>query len=271
MDRFTVHGATKTISFRLAMALIALLTLGGTARADMASHRAIYSISLASARFGSNVAAITGKMALEVADGCDGWTFRQRIVQRIVNTEGAEIQSSSNFASWESKDGARYRFEQRTRRNGKTIEEFSGRAEMTGVKGGTAYFTKPEKREIALPPGTLFPTMHTVRLIDRARAGDRSFVSVVFDGSSFDKPNLVNALIGASDKLPGLTEDGGPETGWPVRLAFFSLTKVAMEPDVEIGVWLQADGVVREVEFDYGSSRIRGELEQFEIFPPLSC
>lgn len=271
MDRFTVPAATTTISFRLALALIALLTLGGPARADLASHRAIYSISLASSEYGSDVAAITGKMALEVADGCDGWTFRQRIVQRIVSLEGAEIQSSSNFASWESKDGTRFRFEQRTLRNGETIAEFSGRAVMEGVKGGVAYYTKPEKREIALPPGTLFPTMHTVRLIERARAGDRNFLSTVFDGSNFDNPNRVNAFIGPSQKLPGLTEDAGPETSWPIRLAFFPLTHVAMEPDVEIGVLLQDDGIVREVEFDYGSSRIRGELEQFEIIPPVPC
>ncbi len=269
MDRFTVPAATKTISFHLA--LIALLTLCGTARADMASHRAIYSISLASSQDGSDVAAITGKMALEVADGCDGWTFRQRIVQRIVNLEGAEIQSSSNFASWESKDGTRFRFEQRTMRDGKTIGEFSGRAVIGGVKGGVAYYTKPEKREVPLPPGTLFPTMHTVRLIDHARAGDRNFLSIVFDGSNFDNPNLVNAFIVPSEKLPGLIENSDLETVWPIRLAFFSLAHVAMEPDVEIGVLLQGDGIVREVEFDYGRSRVRGELEQFEIFPPLAC
>lgn len=263
--------SASTISLPLVAAMAAALAAGGAAGAEMASHRAIYTLELGRAGYAANVAELSGQLALDVAETCDGWTYEERTVRRIVGVDGAETRIVTSFSSWESKDGTRFRFVQRTRRDGETVEEFSGRAEMTDAGGGIAYFTKPEGVEIRLPPGTLFPFRHNARLIARAEAGDRQFVAVLFDGSGLDNPNRVSAFIGRRTQVPGLVAGAGPQTAWPVRFAFFSLDRGAVEPDVEIGVLLQADGVARELDIDYGAFAVHGQIERFEPVSPVPC
>ena len=206
----------------------------GAAQTNLAPHRALYTMTLKATSRASDIAELGGRMLIEIADACDGWTLEQRIALTIVNTEGDEIRSYTSFTSWESKDGQRFRFEQQTKQGDVTVDELSGAAELQGTEGGTATLTKPRKTEIALPPGTVFPNQHTEMLIARAEAGEMFFSRVVFDGTSMDNPNLVSAFIGAPTTAPSLAgEDQAPE-GWPVRLAFFHIDAQSPEPDVEI-------------------------------------
>ena len=259
---------------RLAAALAVFVALGVAASAgqtSLAPHRALYTMSLQATSRASDVAELGGRMLVEIADACDGWTLKQRIALTIVNVEGDRVHSYTSFTSWESKDGQRFRFEQQTKQGGVTIDELSGAAELRGASGGTATLTKPREAEIVLPPGTVFPNQHTELLIAGAEAGETFFTRVVFDGTSLDNPNLVSAFIGAPVTAPGLAgEDQVPEA-WPVRLAFFPIDTQAPEPDVEIGILLQKNGVARGVELDYGSFVIEGRLDELELLPPMSC
>ena len=259
------------VPLRLAVAFTACLAFSGAARADLVSHRGVYTMRLVSSAFRSDVAQLDGRMALHVADVCDGWTVEQRIAFRIVDFSGVEVRSYTSFTSWESKDGNRFRFEQETRRDGDTIEELSGRAELTGDQGGVAHLNKPDEITIRLPPGTVFPSRHTEQLIAHAKAGERHFSRIVFDGSTLDNPNRVSAFIGRPMQMPAFDDDAEPQTAWPVRLAFFYVEASKAEPDVELGMLLQADGVAREVEIDYGDFTVRGELDEFELLPPVRC
>ncbi len=262
-------------SFSNSLALVAVLmtTLAGSggAYADLISHRAFYAMSLQSARYGSDIAALGGKMVLQVVDTCDGWTLDQRIALKIFDPKGNELNSYITFASWESKDGSQFSFRQQTRFGGHLVEESSGRAELDPSVGGTAYYTKPEEIEITLPPGTIFPTRHTDLVIEGAAAGERQVAVIVFDGSSLDNPSRVSAFIGAASEMEGLIEGDGPRTTWPGHLAFFPMTKASAVPEVEIGMLLQDDGVARSVDLDYGDFAIHGELIEFEVVAPKDC
>ena len=238
---------------------------------DLVSHRAVYTLSLASTRVANIVAALSGRMAIEVVDVCDGWTLEQRIGLRIVSPDGSEVDSYTSFTSWESKDGTQFRFEQATKRDGVTIEELSGRAVLEPGKPGVAHLTKPKEMEIPLPAGTLFPTRHTELLIDRALAGGNHFLGVVFDGSTVDNPNKVSVFIGSPATYPALGNGTGTRIGWPIRVAFFSLKQNTPEPDIEIGLILQADGVAREIDLDYQGFTIHGELDSYEPLTPPNC
>lgn len=262
---------TREAAIILVVTLVATFGTDRGARADLASHRAVYAMSLGLATSKSDVRELTGQMAFEIADACDGWTLEQRIALEIVNLRGSEVRSYTSFTSWESKDGTSFRFEQETKQNGQTIEQLSGRAALDVGHGGIALLTRPEKMDIVLPPGTLFPSKHTEELIERARAGDKHFVRVVFDGSTIENPNSVSAFIGERAEMDGAGDDAGMRTVWPVRLAFFPLDRQTPEPDVEIGLLLQADGIAREVWIDYGSFTIHGELEAFELLSPVAC
>ena len=61
--------------------------------------------------------------------------------------EAQDVDIVSNFVTWESEDGLRYRFNQKETRNGEVDEEIRGEANLDGPgKGGMADFEKPKPR-----------------------------------------------------------------------------------------------------------------------------
>ena len=51
----------------------------------------------------------TGTMGYEVMDACDGWAVRQRLSMRLTNSDGQDIEMVSDYATWEAKDGLKFR------------------------------------------------------------------------------------------------------------------------------------------------------------------
>ncbi len=255
---------------RLTLAVVVILFAGLSAdagrAATLASHRALYLLKGES----KGTVAIDGEMAFETVDVCDGWTVKQQTMLRVAGP-GGETRSLISSTSWESKDGRRFRFERSTRRNGVLVEKAGGRAEMSENGGGTVIMSGTDAPEITLPPGTLFPSRHTVELIDVAKRGERFFLRVIFDGSAGDVPNKVSAVIGNPRELPGLADPSATVIAWPVRLAFFPIDKKSSTPEVEIAVLMQEDGVAREIELDYPDMTVFGKLAKFVPLPATPC
>ena len=133
---------------------------------QIAAHRALYTMSLAHAKTDSGVTGAQGEMGYQWGETCDGWTVEQRYRLTINYSESQDVAIDSNFVTWESKDGLRYRFNQKETRNGQDSSEIRGEAHLDGPgKGGAVEFTSPEAKTIALPAGTLFPSAHTIHLI----------------------------------------------------------------------------------------------------------
>src|SRR6267154_2318532 len=66
---------------------------------------------------------------------------------------------------------------------------------------------RPETTTLALAPGVLFPTAHTILLIDRAQAGEQFISKQVFDGATVENASQITAVIGAPLK-EGTTASG---------------------------------------------------------------
>ena len=79
------------------------------------------------------------------------------------------------------------------------VEDLRGRAELDPDKGGKAEFSTPDT-SIVLPPGTMFPTAHSLLLINLAEGGERIVTRAVFDGATLDGALDVSAIIG--DRTP---------------------------------------------------------------------
>src|SRR3970282_646438 len=99
---------------RAALAMTAVLgglVAGGAAFAlDLRPHRALYTLSLAAARGSSDISALDGRMALEWADACDGWTVNQKVLMNLANRNGPAMTNEFSFSSFESKSGDSLRF-----------------------------------------------------------------------------------------------------------------------------------------------------------------
>jgi hypothetical protein len=258
----------------------AVLVLGAALpapAAEIASHRASYTLSLGMARTNSGVVAIEGAMFIEWQEVCDGWTISQRMRFQMLDSDGEKIDNDISFSSWEAKDGLSYRFTLRSARDGEVTETLRGRAMLDGPgKGGKAVFTEPEGLDLDLPAGTLFPTEHTLILIRGALAGEQLIARLVFDGATADGALEVNAILGA--RQPPATGNGerisaelGQSPGWRTRMAFFKAEEKTGAPEYETSLILQENGVGRDYQFEYPEFAIKSKLDLLEPLPKPRC
>ena len=246
-----------------------------TDQVPMAAHRALYRLSLESAR-GGDVSAATGSMAYEVTDACDGWATRQRLSMTITNRDGQDIELVSDYATWESKDGLSMRFRMRQTTDTAVTEQVEGTAKLKKAGGqGDVHYTVPEEKDVALPAGTLFPMTHTEVIIKDAQAG-RTFLNVpIFDGTGdrgAQDSFVVMAKWGPTESAPypALAKlDSGK-----VHVAFFdrnpkkSPDKLAGSPDYEVGMRYFANGVADDLHMDFSNFMMRGNLAEFAETKP---
>lgn len=258
----------------LAVLMLALFW-AGSAAAEIASHRALYTMSLAGARNESGVVGARGTMAYQWGETCDGWTVEQRYKLNIDYAESQDVDIVSNFVTWESKDAQHYRFNQKEMRNGAVDGEIRGSAALDGPgKGGTANFEKPKPETIKLPAGALFPSIHTIQIIEKAQAGEKFFSRQVFDGATVSGAVLVSAVIGPKvEPDPELAKKSPllERPGWRVRLAFFPADQSAEKPDYELGMTLLDNGVSRDMQIDYGDYTIKARLDDIEPLGKPHC
>ncbi|MFM2045091.1 MAG: hypothetical protein RLY86_3667 [Pseudomonadota bacterium] len=278
--RFVPVGATTPALRRPLLALIVALPVvtgcapDAEAVADIAPHAATYSLKLQHAKSRSPVADVNGTMSFAWKDACDGWTIEQHFDVTFLYAEGEEVAFDTQYVTWESKDGSAYRFNVRKLINGEVDEELRGEATLAGVDGGTARFNRPEERDMALRPGTLFPTAHTIHLLEAAAEGEPFLSSSVFDGSESEGETPVSAVIGR-EKPAEAAGKGGADLrqtrAWPVQLAFFPSDPQAALPDYVSSMLMQRNGVVQSMVIDYGDFQVEAVLETLDTVPVPKC
>jgi hypothetical protein len=266
---FSAVSRERRIFARRTAPLMAVLAVSGGAEAgafEIAPHRAIYTLDLISTSNASAVADVDGEMMFQWADSCDGWTVEQRYQMNFVDAEGRELRQSSVYATWESKDGNDFTFTLRNMTNGAVDEEVRGNAALKGEgQGGTVTFRLPEEVSQELPPGTIFPTAHTLRMLRVAeKPGTLPFFNaMLFDGTGLDSLREINAVVG--DVRPMREHRDFPLLNrpfWPVGLAFYPEEESQMLPEYEMSVNLFDNGVVTDMTIDYGTFAVGATLNE---------
>ena len=166
----------KILVHGLAVGLVALALSGGQAGAvDIASHKAIYDLSLGKTEGPSRFTGVDGLVTRSVERTCDGWIVAEHMVMRVQTRVGGEIDREIRFTSWESDDGTSYRFAARVlSRAGREDTRVKGRLTVKQNGGaGTAHYTVPEGKKVELPEGTYLPVGHLRKLLAEARKGSR--------------------------------------------------------------------------------------------------
>jgi envelope integrity protein B len=259
---------------------VSALAAPSAGAAELAANRARYGVSLNAAKPDSGVVAVDGNMTVETTEACDGWTTEQRNKFTVHYAEdNPDLVLSATFVSWESKDGLRFRFLQREMKNGELDKEVNGEAQLTGKdKGGSVTFTKPNASTLDLPAGALFPTAHTMLLIQRAAAGDGFLAAKVFDGTNDDNANDVTAVIGApldaAATAAASAQVKSPllqHPSWRVHLAFFPADITVDKPDFELTMRLLDNGISGDTVLDYGDFAIKAKLDEIEALPKPTC
>jgi hypothetical protein len=233
-----------------------------------AAHRAIYDLTLASSRGGEIIAA-RGTMGYEVIDACDGWAVRQRLSMTLTNTEGQDVQMVSDYATWESKDGLKFRFHMKQTTDTAVTSQTDGDAKLERTGGpGEAHYTVPEDTTKPLPAGTLFPMAHTSAILAAAEAGKKFIALPLFDGTddSGGEDSFVVALDWKkpeANKYPLLSNL--PSTR--VRLAFFDHAAKGEVPTYQVGMRYWANGVADNLQMDFGDFVMDAKMAELTPLP----
>jgi hypothetical protein len=240
--------------------------------ARMVAHRAAYRLDLAEAR-NSGITAVRGAMVFDVQDACEGWATRQRMTMTVVDRDGQEVETVSDYATYEAKDNSRLRFSLTQSTGGAVSQRVAGEAELKADGTGLVRYAEPAGREEALPAGTMLPTRHTVLAIETARAGRRLIAAPLFDGTSDEGPQDTTTIISAWTPRP----DGAPR--FPLladlgvarmRIAFFERgagTSGASQPEYEVGLRYYENGIADDLVMDFGEFAIRGSLLELTSAP----
>jgi hypothetical protein len=240
----------------------------GSVPAPLLAHKALYKLTLDSAK-SNDVIAARGTMGYEVTDACDGWAVRQRLNMTITNADGQDIQMSSDYATWESKDGLKFRYHMRQTTDTAVTSQTDGEASLQKVGGpGEAHYTSPHDTTSALPAGTVFPMAHTAALIAAAR-DKQHFVSLpLFDGT--DESGVEDSFIVVLDWKPPMP------IKWPllsqlpstrVHIAFFDHGPAAVTPSYEVGMRYWESGVADDMQMNFGDFVMNAKMQEFAPQP----
>ncbi len=264
-----------------------LLLLGGPATGqvpaepDIQGHRALYELTLSRAVAGSDIADVSGVLAFEISDACDGWISDQRFSLDYAYQNAEPTSYLSDLSSWESKDGRALRFNVRRMIDGDVTERISGSAERDG-SGGRAEFDEPGNGNVGydLAAPVRFPTDHLIAILRGAAAGDR-FISIpLFDGSEVAGAVPVSAFIIGEVPPAAVLEQVGAEDidadllqspAFRIRVAFFDADEQIATPVYEMTVVVHMNGLVSEMLLDYEDMSLEGTLTALAPLEPPDC
>jgi hypothetical protein len=238
------------------------------APSPLLAHKALYMLTLDTAK-SSDVVAARGTMGYEVTDACDGWAVRQRLTMIITNADGQDIQMASDYATWESKDGLKFRYHMRQTTDTAVTSQTDGEASLAKAGGvGQARYTSPHDSTSALPAGTVFPMAHTAAIIAAAREKKHFIGLPLFDGTDEN---------GAEDSFIVVLDWKAPmPTNWPtisllpstrVHISFFDHGPAAVTPSYEVAMRYWENGVADDMKMNFGDFVMNAKLKEFAPQP----
>lgn len=288
-SRSGIRRPTARVAVGLAGGLVAagiagaFLLSGGTGDAEVPQmHRAVYDLSIDRVKLGSEVEGLEGRMVVESRGGpaCDGYVSEQRVVSRLSDGAGTVAVSDVRLSTFETLDGAEFRFDRVEYMDGKLAARESGHAYR---KDGKVLLEEPGKDDRTLPKEVLFPAAFNTELMAAAKDGKSVFSGPLFDGTQSTVAN-VTAFIGKPGDAPGDAKKvrianarEGTSLGrgpvWPVRMSYFDVDRQAGEgtPSFELAFSMFPNGVVSALTLDYDDVVVKGALAQIEYFKPGTC
>jgi hypothetical protein len=253
---------------------------------ELASHRAVYELKLATARGKRPVEAVRGRILYDFSGSrCEGYALNFRQVSEIDSGEGQPMLTDLRAVTWEDSAAKSFRFNSQNYIDQKLKAAVDGRAERGG-SGVGVNLSKPVAKKFGIGRGIFFPTDHMRRIIIAARAGQTILEGPLFDGSdSGDRIYDTLSVIGAPIEPQSRPHDDAAAKDatlstlrrWPVSISYFDRAergdKASGEqtPVYSITFELYENGVSRALSLDYNDFVVQGEMTSLEIRPVKPC
>ncbi len=246
---------------------------------SLASHRAVYELTLARSSGTKSPTAAHGRIAFDfTSSACEGYVQNFRQLTELQPAEGPARVSDMSSATYEDFDGKTYDFKMRTRIDDAAAEAVDGKASRPAADGPlSVQLAQPRKNRLVLGTGIAFPTAHLKRILAAAKAGERFLSVKVFDGSEtgekvYDTTTVIGRPIASpptepAARIPAL------ETmrRWPVSIAYFEGARQDSGPSYTLSFDLYENGISRALKLDYGDFVLSGEMSSLEILAEPAC
>ena len=247
---------------------------------QLAPHRAVYDLSLASSRGARTVESAQGRIAFDfTGDACEGWALKFRQVTVIQSAESGTKTSDLRTANFESGDGKTFRFRNDTGSGEGPAQTVDGNAERKS-NALAVRLTAPKPDNATLDGEAVFPNTQMRDLIVAARAGIPTVSMKLFDGSD-DGRTVYETLSVIGRKIEPGNVDGLEEAAkqegltklarWPVTMSYFKPGRRDDTPIYTLGFDLYENGVSRALRLDYGDFSLKGEMTRLELLPGKGC
>jgi hypothetical protein len=287
--RMTILGKPAVYATVAAAAVLALAGAFGARHAtaltpagELASHRAIYELTLAQTRGNSSTVAARGRILYDFSgNACEGYALQFRQVSELDNGEGKVTLSDLRSTTWEDGAAKKFVFKSQNYLNETLIDSVDGQAEREPGKVAVG-LTKPGGKTFDLEAAIAFPTDHMRRIIEAARADKTILELPIYDGSDkgekvYNTLTVIGRPIAPNERMPADAAAGKEALAslkrWPVTVSYFDQAANPSDqpPVYSIKFELYENGVSRALVLDYNDFAISGELTAIEIRETKPC
>ena len=279
MPKIMRNAAGRTAMLAVAVTLGAALG-GCSAQAGpspaangLVSHLAEYRLHLVSTSANSSVVAARGAFGFRFEKVCDGWISEYRNSLILQGPQGSAVNSSYSMTQWEDFASKHYRFRVRDFQDGYLIDEVNGDAERLDDKV-VVHYENPVDVTEELPVDTLFPTQHSIKLLQHALDGETYSSDRVFDGAGDTPVYHISSVISGAKKAKETVKDADHIADAPfhrVSMAFFPVDDAEEQPAYEMSVDYGENGVTQSLLQNFGDFKLRGDLVKVRELPPPQC
>ena len=243
----------------------------------LASHRAVYELSLAKATGSKSPTAARGRIAFDfTGSACEGYVQNFRQVTELQPAEGPTHVSDMHSATFEDGQGKSFRFRIETTVDRNPGDKVDGQAQR-GDGALSIDLKQPKRAKVDAGGDVVFPTDHLKRILAAAHLGEKVLEVKVYDGSEtgekiFNTTTIIGKPIAseAVEKAAHVPALQGMKR-WPVAISYFEMGKKDDAPAYVLSFDLYENGISRALKLDYGDFVLAGEMTQLDILPSKAC
>ena len=244
----------------------------------LASHRAVYDLSLLKAVGTKSPTGARGRIAFDFSgSACDGYVQNFRQLTELQPAEGPTRISDMHSATFEDGGGKSFSFKMETIVDDEPSDQVDGRAERLKRGAVGVDLVKPKPEQLAFGHDVLFPTEHIKYILAAAIAGENTLEVRVYDGSDtgekiYDTTTFIGHPIDApapeaAAQIPMLEH----MRRWPVTISYFDDGRKDEAPNYTLSFDLYENGISRALRLDYGDFVLAGEMKSLKLLPTPPC
>lgn len=238
------------------------------------AHRAVYDLKLDSASGDKGPESARGRIVYDFSgSACEGYVSNFRQINEVTPHDADANLSDVSTQTFEGGNGKSYQFRVQSMMNEKAREKIDGSAEVTNDGSIKVKLRQPKPEDIDLGKNVLFPTAHISKIIEAAKAGQKTLSARVYDGSEpgrkmFDTLTVIGPATTSKPSEPAaqIPQLEGVRR-WPVTISYFASGPGHDTPDYTLAFDLYENGVSRKLKLDYGSFILDGTLVKLNLLP----